>query len=84
MLFRSILKKLNNLKIENFYSDFKIIFKNYPNSVVVNIFDRFFRLVLPYKNILKNQDISNKILEKQIKEVLNAFNSIFDRINVNL
>lgn len=81
---KKILKKLNNLKIENFYSDFKIIFKNYPNSVVVNIFDRFFRLVLPYKNILKNQDISNKILEKQIKEVLNAFNSIFDRINVNL
>ncbi|MFW2601125.1 6-hydroxymethylpterin diphosphokinase MptE-like protein [Aliarcobacter butzleri] len=81
---KKILKKLNNLKIENFYSDFKIIFKNYPNSVVANIFDRFFRLVLPYKDILKNQDISNEILEKQIKEVLNAFNSIFDRINVNL
>ncbi|RBQ26600.1 6-hydroxymethylpterin diphosphokinase MptE-like protein [Arcobacter sp. CECT 9188] len=81
---QEVLKKLNNLDKNSFYKEFKVIFENYPQSMICNIFNRFFRLILPYHNILKNQDIANKILEKQIDEVLNAFNTIFDKIDINL
>ncbi|MFV7791689.1 hypothetical protein ACNO6Z_12675, partial [Aliarcobacter lanthieri] len=72
---QEVLKKLNNLDKNTFYKEFQVIFENYPQSMICNIFNRFFKLVLPYHNILKNQDITNKILEKQIDEVLNAFNT---------
>ncbi|WP_418179606.1 6-hydroxymethylpterin diphosphokinase MptE-like protein [Aliarcobacter lanthieri] len=80
---QEVLKKLNDLDKNTFYKEFKVIFENYPQSMICNIFNRFFKLVLPYHNILKNQDIANKILEKQIDEVLNAFNTIFDKIDIN-
>ncbi|RBQ30136.1 6-hydroxymethylpterin diphosphokinase MptE-like protein [Aliarcobacter vitoriensis] len=78
---KNILKRLNSIKIGNFHQEFKIVFEKYPNSMICNILDRFFKLILPYENILKNQDIANKILQKQIYEVLNAFNWIFDKMD---
>lgn len=80
---KKVLKKLNNIKIENFHNEFKIVFEKYPNSMICNIFDRFFKLVLPYSNILEN-NIANDILEKQIFEVLSSFNSIFDKIKIKI
>jgi hypothetical protein len=51
--------------------------------MICNIFDRFFKLILPYNKILENKE-ANEILEKQIYEVLSSFNSIFDRINIKI
>ena len=48
--------------------------------MICNIFDRFFKLILPYNLILNNKE-ANEILEKQICELLSSFNSIFDRIS---
>jgi hypothetical protein len=80
---KKILKKLNTIKIENFYKEFKIVFEKYPNSMICNIFDRFFKLILPYNKILENKE-ANEILEKQICAVLSSFNSIFDKIDTKL
>lgn len=77
----NVLKKLNGIKVDNFYKEFKIVFENYPNSIICNILDRFFKLVLPYFYMLKDRDLANEILEKQIYEILNSFNSIFDKMN---
>lgn len=79
---KTILKELNSLKIDNFYKDFKIILENCPNSIICNIFDRFFKLVLPYHQILKDKKLANKILQKQLYEVLNAFNAIIYKIDL--
>ena len=51
--------------------------------MICNIFDRFFKLILPYNKILENKE-ANEILEKQISELLSSFNSIFDRINIKI
>ena len=51
--------------------------------MICNIFDRFFKLILPYNKILENKE-ANEILEKQIFEVLSSFNSIFDKINIKI
>ncbi len=51
--------------------------------MICNIFDRFFKLILPYNKILENKE-ANEILEKQICELLSSFNSIFDRINIKI
>ncbi|HJE03666.1 hypothetical protein AAX26_00592 [Aliarcobacter thereius] len=80
---KKVLKKLNNIKIENFHNEFKMVFKKYPNSMICNIFDRFFKLILPY-NLILNSNEANEILEKQIFEALNSFNSIFDKIDTKL
>ena len=80
---KKILKKLNSIKIEKFHQEFKIVFQKYQNSMICNIFDRFFKLILPYNKILENEEV-NEILEKQICELLSSFNSIFDRINIKI
>lgn len=80
---KKVLKKLNSIKIEKFHQEFKIFFEKYPNSMICNIFDRFFKLILPYNKILENEEV-NEILEKQICELLSSFNSIFDRINIKI
>ena len=49
--------------------------------MIYNIFDRFFKLILPY-NLILNSNEANEILKKQIFEVLSSFNSIFDKINI--
>lgn len=77
---KKILKKLNSIKIDNFYKEFQIVFKNYPNSMICNIFDRFFKLILPYCNILENSK-KNEILQNQICEVLGSFNDIFEQVD---
>jgi len=79
---KNILKKLNSIKTQNFFKELQTIFKNYPNSIICNIFDRFFKLILPYYNMLKDKNLANEILKKQLNEVLNTFNSIFDKINI--
>lgn len=78
---KKVIKKLNTIKIENFHKDFKMVFEKHPNSMICNILDRFFKLILPYNSIL-NSNESNKILEQQLCEVLSSFNSIFDKIDI--
>ena len=80
---KKVLKKLNSIKIEKFHQEFKIVFEKYPNSMICNIFDRFFKLILPY-NLILNSNEANEILKKQIFEVLSSFNSIFDKIDTKL
>lgn len=77
---KKILKRLQSVKSENFFTEFKTLFSSYSNSLILNIFDRFFRLVLPYVNILENS-FANEILKSQINELLNGFDEIFDRID---
>jgi len=79
---KKVLKKLSSIKVQNFFKEFQIVFKNYPNSTICNIFDRFFKLVLPYYSLLKDNNLANNILKKQLSEKLNTFNSIFDKINI--
>jgi len=79
---KNMLKKINSIKTQNFFKEFQVIFKNHPNSIICNIFDRFFRLLLPYYNILKDKNLANGILDQQLNEVLSTFNSIFDKIDI--
>lgn len=77
---KKILKRLQNVKLEKFFDEFKSLFSTYSNSTILNIFDRFFKLVLPYHNMLKNRGLSDEILQKQIFEVLQSFDKIFGRM----
>lgn len=81
---KKVLKRLINMKFEKLFWEFKNLLRTYPNSIILNILDRFFRLVLPYYNILKDKNLADKILEKQTFELLNSFNSIFDKIDIKL
>ncbi|MCG3685608.1 motility associated factor glycosyltransferase family protein [Aliarcobacter butzleri] len=78
---KKILKRLQSVKLEKFFVEFKTLFGTYANSTILNIFDRFFKLVLPYYNMLKNRSLADEILQKQICEVLNSFDKVFCRID---
>lgn len=73
-----ILTKLNLLKKDiSFFDEFKNIQKKYPNSILVNILKKYFKLILPYYRFIKNEDIANKILIKQLEKVLKKLVDIF-------
>lgn len=75
---REILIKLNSLeKNISYFDEFKNIQKKYPNSISVNILEKYFKLILPYYRFIKNEDIANKILIKQLEKVLKKLVDIF-------
>lgn len=79
---RKILKKLSSFnKIEDFLKNFKNIEKTISYSIVINILDNYFKLILPYYTFLKNKQDANEILTSQLNKILNDFNSIYDKIN---
>lgn len=72
-----ILEKLSPLKDLYFIETFQQFQKIYPNSIIINILDKYFKLILPYYNFIGNKTIANTILNTQLKEILNKFNSLF-------
>lgn len=82
---QEILKILTNLEIKyELIEKIGNIKKDYPTSVILSIFERYFKLILPYYNFLNDKELANKILNKQIGEILNKFNSIYDKIDTKL
>jgi hypothetical protein len=79
---RKILKKLSSFKNEkDFIKDFKTLQKNFPSSIIINILDKYFKLILPYYTFLKDKPDANQILRTQVNKILNDFNGIYDRIS---
>ncbi|QKF68392.1 motility accessory factor [Arcobacter venerupis] len=79
---RKILKKLSSFnKIEDFLKNFKNLEKTISYSIVINILDNYFKLILPYYTFLKNKPDANEILNAQLNKILNDFNSIYDKIS---
>lgn len=79
---RKILKKLSSFnKIEDFLKNFKNLEKTISYSIIINILDNYFKLILPYYTFLKNKQDANEILTSQLNKILNDFNSIYDKIN---
>jgi hypothetical protein len=79
---RKILKKLSSFNhIEDFFTNFKNLEKTISYSIVINILDNYFKLILPYYTFLKNKQDANEILTSQLNKILNDFNSIYDKIN---
>ena len=75
---RKILIKFNSLeKNISFFNEFKNIQQKYPNSISVNILEKYFKLILPYYKFIKNENISNEILKKQLEKVLGKLFDIF-------
>lgn len=75
---RKILIKFNSLeKNISFFNEFKNIQQKYPNSIAVNILEKYFKLILPYYKFIKNENISNEILKKQLEKVLGKLFDIF-------
>lgn len=75
---RKILIKLNSLeKNISFFDEFKNIQQKYPNSISANILEKYFKLILPYYKFIKNKNISNEILKKQLEKVLEKLFNIF-------
>jgi hypothetical protein len=79
---RKILKKLSSFNnIEDFFTNFKNLEKTISYSIVINILDTYFKLILPYYTFLKNKQDANEILSSQLNKILNDFNSIYDKIS---
>ena len=72
-----ILENLSPLKDLCLIETFQQFQKTYPNSIIINILDKYFKLILPYYNFIGNKTISNKILNTQLQEILVKFNSLF-------
>lgn len=68
---------LESLENMNFIKEFQKIKQKFPNSIVVNILDRFLRLVLPYHSFLKDKKIADEILKNQLKEIFDKFKMVF-------
>ena len=75
---KEIIKQLILLDLEkDFIKEFENIKLNFLDSIVLNIFDKYLRLILPYYNFIKEKNIANKLLKNQISEILDKFNRIF-------
>lgn len=79
---RKILKKLSTFNnIEDFFTNFKNLEKTISYSIIINILDTYFKLILPYYTFLKNKQDADEILSSQLNKILNDFNSIYDKIS---
>lgn len=75
---RKILTKLNSLEKDiSFFNEFKNIQKRYHTFISINILEKYFKLILPYYKFIKNENISNEILKKQLEKVLDKLFSVF-------
>lgn len=75
---KEILSEINNLLKDNYFFEYfdKIQLK-YPNSMSINILKKYFQLILPYHNFLKNKQIADTVINKQINEIICKLDSIF-------
>lgn len=78
---KKILLKLQNMKSPNFYKDFLNIKRNFKHSIIINILDKYFDLINPYFNFVNSTQKASEIMGKQLKIILNEFNSIYATIN---
>jgi hypothetical protein len=68
---RKILTKLVSLKKDmTFFEEFKNIKQKNSSLILINILEKYFNLILPYYHFLDNKSIANKILEKQLNELI--------------
>lgn len=68
---RKILTKLILLKKDiTFFEEFENIKQKNPTLISINILEKYFNLILPYYHFLGDKSITNKILEKQLSEIL--------------
>jgi hypothetical protein len=75
---KGIIKKLSILNLKkDFLKDFEKIRINYLDSIVINIIQKYLKLILPYYNFIQVKNISNKLLKKQISEILVQLDSVF-------
>lgn len=82
---QKIVKKLTSFNNEkDFLKNFKTLQKNFPSSIIINILNKYFKLILPYCTFLEDKQIANKILSSQLNKILNDFNTIYDRIKVKI
>lgn len=69
---KKVLQKLKNLKIQNIENDFIRIKSNYNNSSVIQIIEKYLKLISPYSYYTNNTHLH----QKQYKEVLAYLESI--------
>ena len=75
---REILIKLNYLeKSISFFDEFKNIQQKYPDSISLNILEKYFKLILPYYKFIKKENTTDKILKRQLGEILEKLFNIF-------
>lgn len=71
----SEIKKID--KNTNFHKNLREIQQKYPNSISLDILEKYLKLILPYYNLLRMQSLANNILEKQLNEIINELFIIF-------
>ena len=80
---KKILLKLKKLR-SPYYQDFLTIKRNFNNSILISILDKYFDLINPYFNFMHSSEKANIIMKKQIDSILKEFNTIYDKIDVNI
>lgn len=64
-------------KNTNFCKNFREIQQKHPNSISLDILEKYLKLILPYYSLLRMQSLANNILEKQLNEIINELFVIF-------
>jgi hypothetical protein len=73
-----ILFELKNINKDiNFSKNLANIQQKYPNSISLNILEKYLKLTLPYYSLLKDQVLANSILGKQLNKIINKLSVIF-------
>ncbi len=76
---KNILVKIALLKKdETFLDEFRNIQKQYLSSIALNILEKYLMLILPYYNFIKNDNLRNKVLQKQLNEIIYKLSLIFN------
>jgi len=80
---QKVLKKINTISIDkNFTKKINDLKQKFPSSLIINIFEKYLKLILPYFTFLEDKKLSDNLLNNQIKEILNKFNTIYNKINL--
>lgn len=75
---KKVLNKLTPLeKNLTFLKKFEQIEQKYPYSIIINILNKYFKLILPYYNFVEDKSIANKIFENQLNEIFDRIHGIF-------
>ena len=77
---KNILMILNKLQTDTFFDEVFKLNKEFPSSLVLNIFISYYKLISPYLFFIKNKSIANQTFEIQLNILLKEFNTLFDRI----
>lgn len=76
---KNILTKIALLKKdETFLDEFKNIQKQYLSSISLDILEKYLKLILPYYNFIKNDNLRNKELQKQLNKIIYKLSLIFN------